>query len=322
MQTGGAGVKVPASFVIHVTVRRARFVTIALVANPAAGRGRAGQAMARAEAALSGAGSVRVFATRGPGDERARALEAADSGASVIALLGGDGTWGNAAGALAARGIRTPVALLAAGTGNDFAKSLALPAADYRATARLVAAGATRRVDMGAVDDRPFLNGAGFGFDAVVCEALARPTRLRGPLVYVATALRELLTYRGLDVAINGAARGRRLMLVFSNGRWFGGTFRIAPDADVADGRLDISTYGDVRGLARVPLFARAIRGTHLRHPAVATWRATETRLVFDEPPVFEADGEFARARGCEVVVRTWPGALTVVAPSATAART
>ena len=67
---------------------------------------------------------------------------------------------------------------------------------------------------------------------------------------------------------------------------------------------------------------ARAIRGTHLRHPAVATWRATETRLVFDEPPVFEADGEFARARGCEVVVRTWPGALTVVAPSATAART
>jgi diacylglycerol kinase (ATP) len=297
-------------------------VTIALVANPAAGRGRGARAIARAESALANVGSVRVFPTRGPGDERARALEAAETGARCIAVLGGDGTWGNAAGALAARGVTTPVALLAGGTGNDFAKSIDLPAADYPAVARLVAEGATRRVDLGAVDDRPFLNCAGFGFDAVVCEALATPTRLRGPVVYVATALRELLVYRGLDVAIDGAERARRLMLVFSNGRWFGGTFRIAPAADVGDGRLDVSVYGDVRGLARVPLFARAMRGAHLDHPAVTAWRAEETRLLFDAPPVFEADGEFARAAGREVVVRTWPAALTLVAPPAPVART
>lgn len=297
-------------------------MTIALVANPAAGRGRGARAIAQAEAALSTIGPVRVLPTRGPGDERARALEAAEAGAGTIAVLGGDGTWGNAAGALAARGVTTPVALLAGGTGNDFAKSLGTPAHDYAAMAHLIASGVTRRIDLGAVDDRPFLNCAGFGFDAVVCEALARPTRLRGPAVYVATALRYLLTYRGLDVAVDGGPRARRLMIVCSNGRWFGGTFLIAPDAVFDDGAIDVATIGDVPGLARVPLFARAMRGAHRDHSAVAGWRAPETRLVFDEPPVFEADGELAYAERREVVVRTWPAALTVVAPAPPLART
>ena len=278
--------------------------------------------LAAAERALAAAGTVRVYPTRGPGDERARALEAADAGASSIALLGGDGTWGNAAGALAARGITTPVALLAGGTGNDFAKSLGTPAADYPAMARLIASGQTRRIDLGAVDDRPFLNCAGFGFDAVVCEALARPTRLQGAAVYVATALRHLLTYRGLDVAVDGGPRLRRLMLVCANGRWFGGTFHIAPDAAFDDGALDLSAIGDVQGLARVPLFAKAMRGAHRDHAAVTGWRAPETRLVFDQPPVFEADGELAYASEREVIVRTWPAALTIVAPPAPLART
>lgn len=297
-------------------------MTIALVANPAAGRGRGARALAAAERALAEVGAVRVYPTRGPGDERARATEAADDGAACIALLGGDGTWGNAAGALAARGVTTPVALLAGGTGNDFAKSLALPADDYHAVARLIGARSMRVVDLGAIDDRPFLNVAGFGFDAVVCEAMLRPGRLRGQAAYVVAALRELLFYRGQCVSIDGAARARSLMLVFSNGRWFGGTFHIAPRAEVSDGQLDVSTFGDVQGLARVPLFAKALRGAHLDHPAVTAWRAADTRLVFDEPPIFEADGEFGRAASREVVVRTWAGALRVVAPAEPSVRT
>jgi diacylglycerol kinase (ATP) len=207
-----------------------------------------------------------------------------------------------------------PVALLAAGTGNDFAKTLGTPAHDFDAMARMLAEGHVRRVDVGRADDRIFLNCLGFGFDAVVCEALQRPTMLRGRAVYIATALRELFQYRGLPISIDDGPTERRLMLTFSNGQWFGGTFVIAPGASPSDGSLDVTSIDDATPLRRAALFAKAFRGTHVHAPEVVTMRVAGANLRFNEPPVFEADGDFGRAATRNVRIETLSRVLRVVA--------
>lgn len=288
--------------------------TVALIANPASGGGRGHRRLAQAERALAALGSVQVIPTRTAGDEARCAAEALDAAPRWIAVLGGDGTWGNVAGGLAGRAGAPPVLLLAAGTGNDFAKSLGAPAHDFAAMATLAESAGPRRVDVGRIDDRPFLNCAGFGFDARVCEAMQAHRRLTGRAVYVLTALQQLFAYRGLSVGIDGGPPRRRLMLAFCNGRWFGGTFHIAPSAAVDDGRLDVVGIDDATPLRRATLFARAFRGTHVAQPEVTVRSAAEVRLTFDAPPIFEADGEFCRAAGPEVTVGLVPGGLSVVA--------
>ena len=53
-------------------------------------------------------------------------------------------------------------------------KTLGLPVRDAARTLALIRAGAARPCDLGRVDDRLFLNVAGFGFDAHVLERAMR----------------------------------------------------------------------------------------------------------------------------------------------------
>ncbi len=292
-----------------------------VITNPASGRGRGARMLPAVRAAFAAHGITDIRTTERAGDEATLVHRALDAGATTIVAVGGDGTWGKCAAALAESGADARIAFVQGGTGNDFAKNLRAPARDLDAMARLVAGPSTEwRVDMGRVESEGagawFLNVAGFGFDVAVLDDTLKGGALSGNAVYVAAALKNLLHYPGFEVGnpVLGPGTRRAMMLVFSNGLNFGGAFRIAPSALVTDGALDCVEIGDVRGLARIPLFARAIRGAHLSHPEVRTARAGAFALRFREPPAFECDGERFQAASVAVQVRTVPGVLRVVA--------
>jgi diacylglycerol kinase (ATP) len=286
---------------------------IRIIANPAAGRGRARRSIPSAHAAFSALGGVELRETACAGDEARLVREALDDGCRVIVALGGDGTWSKVAAAIVAARADCALALLAGGTGNDLAKNLGVPARDPVATARLVAQGAERRIDVGLADDRVFVNCAGFGFDAAVLRAAEGRTWPRGDALYVSCALEQILSYRGVEIASGADAFRTYLLLVIANGARFGGSFRIAPGADVSDGALDIVGILDAAPLRRMRLFAAAVRGTHVALPEVGTRRMSEVRLRFREAPLFQVDGDLYRASGRNVAVRCMPGALRIV---------
>lgn len=292
---------------------------IVVITNPASGRGRGARALPRVRAAFAAVGVGDVRTTASAGGE-ARAVQAAlDDGATTIAVVGGDGTWGRSASALVASGAEASMAFLSGGTGNDFAKNLPAPSHDYEAMARLIVGPhAEWRSDVGCIAHDGgrdlFLNVAGFGFDVAVLARILRGGWLRGSAVYIAAAVRELFAYPGFALRRDGAPPRETMMLVISNGLNFGGAFRIAPTARVDDGLLDIIEIGNVRGLSRVPLFARALRGAHLTHPRVTGDRAAACELVFDEPPAYEIDGEMCFATSPGVRVSCLPRALRIVA--------
>jgi diacylglycerol kinase (ATP) len=291
------------------------------VCNPVAGGGRGGRLLGPLLAALGAGGEVAHATSAGPGDEARLARQAIQAGHDVVVALGGDGTWSNVAGAVLAAERPVRLGLVPGGTGSDLAKTLGIPARDVAACARIVRAGHARAIDVGRIEDRHFLNIAGFGYDVAVLEDSWKVKWLSGPPVYLYCAVRQLASYAGfpLEQQVDGGEPRSRdlLMLIVANCRVFGGGFQIAPAADPADGQLDVMAFHNVGLLRRVGLMVGLLRGTHGRSPSVEATRTGRLRLRFPSPPAYEVDGEWCRAATSELVISVVPGALEVLVPHA-----
>jgi YegS/Rv2252/BmrU family lipid kinase len=288
-----------------------------IIVNPASGRGHARSLLPTVLSTFANVGVSDIRETQGPGDEESVAGNAIADGARTIIAVGGDGTCSRIANAVLRSGIHCSLAVIPCGTGNDFAKTLGVVDWTPAQIAQLLVSGTTTSIDVGACDGHYFLNSCGFGFDASVLEASNRVRFLKGDAVYIYSALRQLFTYRGMDVSANGVAAlkaGRMLMVTVSNGRYLGGAFRIAPHASVVDGKLDACFFGDSNVVERARLFAGALRGTHPGMRGVTSASVQELSLTFAAPPSMEIDGELRVAQFSTVRLECMPRALSVLA--------
>lgn len=288
-----------------------------LILNPAAGRGRGNRLLPELRRRFSRAPDTEIAVTRAAGDEETAAEQALSRGSDTVVVAGGDGTCARVARVILASRSPCRLAIVPCGTGNDFAKMLGVLDLPPGRIADLVEAGIATRVDVGRTNEHYFLNSCGFGFDASVLAATQRVRFLKGNAVYILAALRQLLAYQAVNVAVRTSAGSRSrklLMLTVSNGGFLGGAFRIAPDASILDGQLDVTSFGDGNIRARIEIFARAFRGTHAALPSVLTERASAMRFEFPEPPMMEVDGELRRAGSSVVEIECLPQALSVIA--------
>ena len=292
---------------------------VCVIVNPASGRGSGARALPAIRAAFAAVGVSEIRLTSAKGGEEAEAQKAVAEGFDTIVACGGDGTWGNVANGILASGAGRDVrmAVIATGTGNDFAKTVGAPARDFPATAHLAVNGSDMAIDVGRIEGRHFLNVSGFGFDIAVLEDIERISWLKGDMLYLYSALRQLFSYGGVEIGIATPKKRRdprpHLMLIVANARNFGGSFKIAPGASVTDGKLDAISIHDAAPLARMRLFAAATKGTHVMAREVLVEQSPSFTLEFPAPPAFETDGEYNRARSSVVHVDCVPQALRVV---------
>ena len=312
-----------------------------VIFNPASGHGRGARRIPLYRELLDRhLGSYEWASTTAPGEEAELADRALAGGARLVVAVGGDGTWSQVADRVVACGRSDVVlGLLASGTGNDFARSLGLSYDDPGHAVAALAAGRTRRIDVGRVasewrpcarpdtaDSEPwrdtprhFLNLVGFGFDVAVIDATRRARFLKGELLYKATALQQLFFFRSphLHLSDDGgwSTEGRHLILTVSNGRIFGGGFRIAPDADLADGRLDACAIADASPLGRARLFHMAGKGRHVGVRGVGMRQHEAFTVRVDGPLRYEVDGDVLQSRTGEVRLEAVPSALSVIVP-------
>ena len=238
-------------------------------------------------------------------------------GAECVAIAGGDGTVNEAVNGYVgiARSDQT-FAVIPLGTGNDFAKMLGV-GKDWRVACDRVASGRSRRVDAGRCNGHLFANGIGAGFDAQVAIEASRIRWLRGNAVYgVALARTLLLSYstpRARIIHDNGTLDTSITMLAAANGTTYGGAFRIAPSADIADGMLDLMV---ARGLSRagiIRFIPHVLRGSHVGRKGVTTARTKRLVVETDEPLAVHADGEIIDRAAKRLEVEVLPGALLAV---------
>jgi diacylglycerol kinase (ATP) len=258
-----------------------------------------------------------ILTTSDPSHERGLALDAISAGFTTIVCVGGDGTCGNVATAILRSGTDTRLGLIPAGTGNDFARTVGLTGADIDDVARRSVVTSSVRMDVGRIEDNFFLNSCGFGFDVAVLQGLPQAGWLGNNFVYVYSALREILGFRGVEMSVQSSAMRRErslyLLVVIANGSQFGGGFAIAPGAKVTDGELDAVLIREATGARRLRMLAAAARGTHAKFGEVTLERASRFTLSFHAAPFYQSDGELHEAKQRELTVECLPAALRVL---------
>ncbi|MEU9134096.1 diacylglycerol kinase [Kitasatospora sp. NPDC048540] len=300
--------------------QRREIRTVVVLTNPAAGGGRADLAARRATARLRDLG-IEVLAVSGndPDDAVRLAREAVGRGVDALVVAGGDGMIALAIQALAGTGV--PLGVIPAGTGNDHAREYGLPLKDPEAAAEVVAAGHVLRVDTGRVETadgvgRFFGSVLAAGFDSLVSDRANRLRRPRGRMRYNLAILLELVRLRPLPfrlVLADGTVVERPLTLAaIGNTRSYGGGMLICPEADHADGLLDITLVGAMRRRRLVRFFPTVFKGTHVRHPEVSTHRTASLRIESAGINAY-TDGDFAGPLPAEV--RVVPKSLSLLVP-------
>ena len=289
---------------------------VVVVANPTAGRGKAGRLIGKADAilhALRVEHEVRV--SESAGDFETTARRAAEEGAEIVAVLGGDGTVSLGANALLGTG--AALAVLPAGTGDDFAKVIG--AGKFDAAVRLLVNPKIVQIDVvslvAGVERRHFVNIAGAGFDSEVNEtANAMTVNLGGTGTYVAAVIKTLSRFSPAhyELTIDGEPLSVDAMLtVVGSGRQFGGGMKVLPGAYVNDGLLDVCIVEALGKAAFLRAFPRVFTGSHGSHPKVRMLRASAVTVEANRKVQVYADGE--RVGPLPATFEVLPGALPVV---------
>lgn len=254
-------------------------------------------------------------------------LPTSSGDADAILIFGGDGTIHRHLPALVR--LKLPVLIVPSGSGNDFARALKLRSMrDSLRVWRDCESGklSARPVDLGVIvpsasPERPhyFCCVAGCGLDSAAARSANRmPRWLRGhggyalallPLLLKLPAFSMRLTQiRGTD---RTEAERTTLLAAFANTQFYGDGMRIAPEADFADGKLDVCRINKLSPLKLLSFFPTVYFGRHLLVPEVEYSRAERVHVQTETPIEIYADGEYVCETPAEISVAA--GALSVI---------
>jgi YegS/Rv2252/BmrU family lipid kinase len=279
-----------------------------------AGGGRPARALPALQAELRALGLEQRFEyTKSLSHAGELALEAAAAGEVAVAF-GGDGLIGAVAGAL--KNSDGVVGVLPGGRGNDLCRVLGIPLKPVAACS-VLASGVERSLDLGDAGGRTFLGIASCGFDSVVNQIANETTFVRGSPVYAYALLRALPGWKaaGFEVTLDGGEHRRftGYSVAAANSRQFGGGMRLAPDASLTDGLLDVVIIEDMPKLRFLRLAPTVFTGRHLRYDEVDVVRAGEVHISATEAFTLYADGEAIAE--LPVTIRVLPGAVQMIVP-------
>lgn len=271
------------------------------------------QALAQMFADAGVCATVRLVA------DPAEALAALSDGAAeneLIVVGGGDGSVSGLLPQLLEAG--KPVAILPLGTANDLANSLGIPTTLEEAVT-VAATGRVRRIDIGFVDGRPFMNVASVGFGPNVARAhtgLAK--RLLGVLAYPLSwikAYRATRPFR-ITLTIDGQIeRARCVQIAIGSGRRYGGGLILTDDASHEDGLLWLYYVKPIRLFGWLAIFPVLWTGRHRRGGRSVIRNGHRIRLETDRPMSIDADGDIVAETPAAFTIRQQ--ALAVIVPKA-----
>ena len=259
--------------------------------------------------------------SNGAAELEASVRDVISQGQRVLIAMGGDGTF--QALANAAFGADVVLGVLPVGGGNDFAAALGLPSDPLRA-AQAIVRGHPRFVDLARVRTaegrtRLYAGGGGIGLDAQAARYASDAYRwLPGRLRYIASALRALVGFVPIPVRVDfpqtdiPSWEARSLLAAVLNSPTYGGGVRLAPEATIGDGWLDVVLIEDIGTLAVLRLLPRLMGSGEVRTSRVKRWRVKKVRFTTHRASAFHGDGELIGSTPLEIEVM--PGAIQVLA--------
>lgn len=247
-------------------------------------------------------GSFRAMFTKHRGDAVVLASEAARKGAKLIIACGGDGTVSEVANGILSSGKDAELGIMPSGTGGDFRRTLEIPSRS-RDAARILRTGRSVRIDVGRVSytdqngsdaTRYFVGVASCGMSTKVIERVKTDE-----VSFVSALLKTAMRNEPVRLVVQLDDSHERHLVVsnlcIANARYFGGGMKIAPDAKLTDGKLDIISIGDLSAMKLFTSAPRVYTGSHLSMPEVSHALARKISVCASDRTAevaLELDGE------------------------------
>lgn len=289
-------------------------MSIAIIANPLAGRGRGQKVAQFTKNFLTEQGvDFQLMYTRSAGHAIELAQRASESH-ETVAALGGDGTIREVL-----EGIwRSPAALgiIPGGTGNDYARGLGIPREAELAIQTLLH-GQEVLFDIGLENDVVFGQMASIGFSADVLEYVNshRKGFWKGSAAFLAGIVATIRSLRSFPVKIiiDGQAIEKKIIALFAlNMPYGGGGMQFAPEARYDSGHFHILLIEEIGKLDFTLTLPKIYSGKHVTHPAVTILTGKEVTIEGDPLPIM-IDGDIFPAQPFHTKIR--PKAMRVIAP-------
>jgi diacylglycerol kinase (ATP) len=221
-------------------------------------------------------------ATTGEGDATREAADAVYRGYDIIIAAGGDGTLNEVVNGMAGKENLPPLGVFPLGTTNDFARAMGISRRweDY---CSLIINGVTRPIDIGKANDRYFINIAGGGsLTQLTYEVPSRLKTMIGQLAYYMKGIEKMVNLSPTELTIH--AEGYEPI--------HGGFEKLAPDARIDDGLLDVIAVKRCNLPEFIRLVTMALRGDHFQDSHVLYFKTKRMEITSPGPVQLNLDGE------------------------------
>lgn len=183
-----------------------------------------------------------------------------------ILIAGGDGTINRTINLYLQKNLSLPIAILPTGTANDFAKYLSMPMDIEEACEKILKA-EVKKVDLGKVNDKYFINVFSFGLFTDVSQKT--PTHLKntfGKLAYYFNGIKEIPRFTKIELRVESEdlTIQTKCFLAFVFNGQTAGNINIAYNSQIDDGLLDVILVKGENLLKLGNLVYNFLRGEHL----------------------------------------------------------
>jgi YegS/Rv2252/BmrU family lipid kinase len=286
----------------------------AIIANPAAGNGRALRKLPALKRLTDAADAkFDYYFTEAP-YHAAHIADRISKNYDAIVAFGGDGTANEVMNGIA--GTPTPLGLIPEGTGNDFARSIGVSRRLDKSFETLLNF-SCRVIDLGTIGHRVFLNGVGIGFDGYVNQRTKKLKKIKGAFSYFYTILSSLALWKAIPIELEVDGQlvksTSAFLVAIGNGSTCGGGMKLNPDASVHDSIFDICHISDIP-IWKVLLNLRRLKdGTVGVIKEVDMVRGKHIRVKSALPLPVHFDGEIYESTETELNISVVPQSAVVI---------
>ncbi|WP_300409937.1 YegS/Rv2252/BmrU family lipid kinase [Lagierella sp.] len=225
-------------------------------------------------------------------------VKAHDEGYDIILACGGDGTVNEVVNAMADSKTDMKLGIFPTGTVNDFATYLGLDGSSDNLI-RLIKNDFYIPVDIGKANDKYFVNVAAGGKLANIAHETDKGLKsVFGRLAYYAEGVKAFPDAISSGFKLKYELDGEKfeddaLVFLVSNSSSIGGFSKIAPNALVTDGYLDVIIIKDTGNFVDVAqIFFKILSGEHVDDARVSYFHAKSIKIESDQPIDVDVDGE------------------------------
>jgi diacylglycerol kinase (ATP) len=237
--------------------------------------------------------------------------QAIDEKIDIVCAVGGDGSVHEVGTTLI--GASTKLAILPIGSGNGLARHMRIPLNIPKAI-QCINESHSIAMDTVLVNDKPVLGFTGFGVDAVIAKKFDEDKK-RGFWTYVKHVFREFFKYNPINISIdtNGQIKKTPAVLcTVANTSEFGNGFKISPNSDATDGKLELFILKPFSWWRLPELAVQFFTGNSYRSPYAEVISFEKARINFSNNKMGQYDGEPVKV-GNELNVQVVPRSLNIV---------